>query len=127
MQQKAFFIINNDQIFYISQPITNIGRRLDNQLVIDNPHISRTHAQLKVMGDHYVLIDLKSTSGTFVNGQRIYTTELQPGDVITLADVTMVFGTETPPQKESYTKPFPPRPAGDTPTIFNAPDEDENE
>ena len=48
----------------------SIGRLPDNNVVIDNPAVSGRHARVYREGNHYVLEDLKSTNGTFVNGQR---------------------------------------------------------
>jgi pSer/pThr/pTyr-binding forkhead associated (FHA) protein len=72
---------------------------LENQLVIDDPRVSRTHAQLRAIKGRYVVFDLNSTGGTFVNGQRTSQSALYPGDVISLAGVTLVFGQDNPPPR----------------------------
>jgi pSer/pThr/pTyr-binding forkhead associated (FHA) protein len=74
--------------------VINIGRRVDNDLVIDDERISRVHAQLRAIKGRYVLFDLDSRGGTFVNDQRIHQSVLYPGDVISLAGVPLVFGQE---------------------------------
>lgn len=61
-----------------------IGRLEDNDLVFDNPYISRYHAEILVEGSRYVLRDLGSTSGTFANGERISRRSLKDGDSIRL-------------------------------------------
>lgn len=48
-----------------------IGRASDNQLIIDDPKVSRSHAQLEWNGAGYSLRDLGSVNGTFVNGERL--------------------------------------------------------
>ena len=48
-----------------------IGRWEDNDVVVDDRWISRTHAQVRREGDQYVIEDLDSKNGTFVNGRRI--------------------------------------------------------
>lgn len=88
----AFLIVDGTQIVQLTQPVVNIGRRDDNQLVIDDPRVSRVHAQLRAVRGRYILFDLDSTGGTFVNGQRIRQTTLQPGDVISLSGLPIVFG-----------------------------------
>ncbi len=51
--------------------------------------------ELRAIRGRYVLFDLNSTGGTFVNGQRITQFTLRPGDVISLAGVTIIYGEET--------------------------------
>jgi DNA-binding response OmpR family regulator len=48
-----------------------IGRWEDNDVVVDDRWISRTHARVRREGDQYVIEDLDSKNGTFVNGRRI--------------------------------------------------------
>ena len=90
--ENAFLIIEGVKIHPLKESVINVGRKLENHVVIDDPRISRTHAQLRVIKGHFVLFDLNSTGGTFVNGQRTSRTVLYPGDVISLAGVTLVFG-----------------------------------
>lgn len=89
---NAFLIVDGAQIFPISSPTVTIGRRPDNQLVIQDPRVSRVHAQIRVIGWQIALFDLDSSGGTFVNGKRIQQALLSPGDVISLAGVPLVFG-----------------------------------
>lgn len=112
----AFLIVNGEGHFPLDRPVVNIGRRLDNQLILDDPHVSRTHAQLRVKEGRYILFDLGSTAGTSVNGRRIKQHTLHAGDVIKLGDNRLVYGEDPggPPESSAaYTPPFPPRPAGD--------------
>lgn len=94
--ENAFLIIEGVKVFQLSQPVVNIGRRLDNTLVVDDPRVSRNHAQLRAIKGRYVLFDLNSTGGTFVNGQRANQTVLYPGDVISLAGLSLIFGQDNP-------------------------------
>ena len=70
-----------------------VGRDLNNDIVINDPEISRRHARLYVQGNGYVLEDLGSTNGTFVNGQRLLGPHvLRPGDTITFGErLNLVF------------------------------------
>jgi hypothetical protein len=92
LPRNAFLIVDGTRIFSLDQPVINIGRRSDNQLVIDDPRISRVHAQLRAVRGHFVIFDLNSTGGTFVNGKRIRQNTLFPGDVISLSNLPLVFG-----------------------------------
>lgn len=97
--ENAFLIVEGIKVFPLSQAVVNIGRRLDNQLVIDDPRVSRNHAQLRSIKGRFVVFDLNSTGGTFVNGQRTSQSVLYPGDVISLAGVALIFGQDNPPPR----------------------------
>ena len=96
---NAFLIVDGVKVFPLSQSVTNIGRRLDNQLVIDDPRISRNHAQVRAIKGRFVIFDLNSTGGTFVNGQRTSQSVMYPGDVISLAGVPLIYGQDNPPPR----------------------------
>jgi pSer/pThr/pTyr-binding forkhead associated (FHA) protein len=90
--------------------VVNIGRRPDNNLVIDDPSVSRVHAQLRAIRGQMVLFDLESTGGTYVNGQRVASSILYPGDVISLAHTQLVYGQDAPRSLDDspgYTRPSP--------------------
>lgn len=120
--QNAFLIINDTQNFPLDQTVISIGRKKDNQLVLDNPHISRVHAQIRVSKNHFVLFDLDATGGTFVNGQRITQHILQPGDVISLAGVPIIYGEETPLHEDTPVEDC----LGDTTKAGDFPEENES-
>jgi pSer/pThr/pTyr-binding forkhead associated (FHA) protein len=94
--QVNFLIVDGSRVVMIDKPVINIGRKADNHIVIDNEHISRYHAQIRRIKDHYVILDLNSTVGTSVNGERIDQAFLNPGDVISLGGVPVIFGQGVP-------------------------------
>ena len=96
--ENAFLIIEGVKVHPLKESVINIGRRLENHVVIDDPRISRNHAQLRAIKGRFVLFDLNSSGGTYVNGQRIGQGLLYPGDLISLAGVNLVFmqGTHLP-------------------------------
>jgi len=67
-----------------------IGRRDDNDVVIDDPSVSGHHAKIDSLGDRFVLIDLKSKNGSFVNKQLVDSHWLNHGDVITIGGHSLV-------------------------------------
>lgn len=72
--------------------VTTVGRDAAlNDVVIDDPAISRQHAKIRLEGGQFVLYDLATDNGTFVNDQRIIRSSLMDGDVIKLGETTLVF------------------------------------
>jgi len=64
-----------------------IGRDSSNGVAINDAEVSRKHSRLSFQGGKYVLEDLGSTNGTFVNGQRLSgPAVLKPGDVVSLGE-----------------------------------------
>ena len=90
--EYAFLIISGGQVYPLSEQVINLGRRLDNHIVIEDRRVSRMHAQIRAIKGRYVIFDLDSTGGTFVNRARISQSILYPGDVISLAGADLVYG-----------------------------------
>ncbi|MBU2623617.1 MAG: FHA domain-containing protein [Proteobacteria bacterium] len=69
----------------------NIGRREDNNVIIDNLAVSGHHAKVDSVGDGFLLTDLQSKNGSFVNEQFVASHWLKHGDVITIGKHNLVF------------------------------------
>jgi pSer/pThr/pTyr-binding forkhead associated (FHA) protein len=67
-----------------------IGRRKNNDVVIDDPAVSGHHARIDSVDNRLVLIDLKSKNGSFVNEQLVSTHWLKHGDVVTIGGHELV-------------------------------------
>ena len=93
--ENAFLIVNGRDIFDLDLPVINIGRSKANHLVIVDSRVSRQHAQIRATHGNYSIFDLESTGGTFINQNRISQSSLHPGDVISLAGVSLIYGNET--------------------------------
>lgn len=64
-----------------------IGRTSECDVCIqDDDRISRVHARLDWDGHNWIVVDLESTNGSFVNGEKITERRLEPGDVIEIGD-----------------------------------------
>lgn len=85
----AAFMLEGDQL--------TIGRDATNDIVINDAEISRRHARLTFQGGKYVLEDLGSTNGTFVNGQRLAGPRvLKAGEVVSFGEqIILVFEVNT--------------------------------
>ncbi len=71
--------------------VTTIGRERHNHMVVDDPLVSRRHCQIRRGDGEFILEDLGSVNGTFVNGQRIHRHVLRSGDVIRLGRTELTF------------------------------------
>ena len=107
-QPKAFLIVGGTQIYTLDEDIINIGRNLENDLVIDDPRVSRKHGQIRVVKGRHMLFDLGSSGGTFVNQKRIKQIALHPGDVLSLAGVPLVYGQDSQSQIDETKEYLPP-------------------
>jgi pSer/pThr/pTyr-binding forkhead associated (FHA) protein len=128
------FLVVNSQVFPLDREVINIGRSLENHLVIDDPSVSRAHAQLIAIKNHFMVFDQNSTGGTFVNGKRVSRTVLNSGDIISLAAVQMLYVENSPgllDKSWEQTRPFEQEPndeESDPHHPTNHPDlEDENQ
>ena len=80
------------QRLQVKTPVANIGRADYNDLVIPDPSVSTSHAKLQRREGVWVLVDLESTNGSFVDGERVKgDAPLAPGAMVRLGDVQLVF------------------------------------
>ncbi|MFO7679084.1 MAG: DUF3662 and FHA domain-containing protein [Chloroflexota bacterium] len=89
----AYLIVEGETHVALERPFLSIGRRTDNDLVLDSATVSRRHAQIRWRYNRFVLYDLSGRPGrTLVNGQPVTEYALQSGDVITLSDLKLIYG-----------------------------------
>lgn len=104
----AFLMVEGSRHYGLVKSETSIGRLLENDIVLDDPHVSRRHARVVLEPPSYLVYDRNSTAGTYVNGTRASGHRLRPGDVITIAGIDLVYGesqTGPPSESKSYTPP----------------------
>lgn len=77
--------------YALVHPITRIGRGTDTDLRIDDPGISRHHAELRRSGGDVTIADLGSTNGVVVNGRRVDEQRLRDGAQVRLGSTTLTF------------------------------------
>lgn len=73
-----------------------IGRTEGNHLAIDDEEVSRSHCRIKRRGDFYILEDLGSRNGTYVNGDKVVNTTLSNGDKILVGITEIQFLVSNP-------------------------------
>jgi hypothetical protein len=77
-------LVGNGQRTVLTGPRVLLGRSRECDMVIDDPNVSRRHAELRRQDDTWIVTDLGSTNGVKVNGRRVEHAVLKPGDEITL-------------------------------------------
>ena len=92
----AFLIVDGKRAVSLERPVTTIGRKSDNHIVIKNQHVSRYHAQIRNIKGRYLVMDLESTVGTSVNGKKVSQAFLREGDVISVGGTPLIFGVGDP-------------------------------
>jgi len=95
-------------------PSITIGRLHDNAIVIDQPAVSSHHACIFRDGAAFVLEDLQSTNGTFVNDRRISRCRLRHDDVIVIGTETLTFSERSQGPVADATAVNAEEPAGET-------------
>lgn len=76
---------------------TTVGRVEDNTFQIAEPSVSSHHCEILLRGPEVVVVDLNSTNGTFINGEKITETVLKPGQILRLGQIEMRLETDAPP------------------------------
>ena len=83
------------EVIAIFSEVTTLGRQADNDVVVDEPPVSRRHSAIVATVNGYYIRDLGSTNGTFLNRRRIFNDEfpLAHGDLVRMggSDVTFMF------------------------------------
>lgn len=96
----------------------SVGRKADNDIVIDNPAISGHHCRIALEGGTYYVEDLESTNGTYVNQKRVKKSGLHDNDVVGLAKHALVF-IEDKPEAPAAPPPTESKPAVDATMVLS--------
>ena len=93
--QAAPSLIDENNLLHIDlrpRQLTSFGRdHAGNDLLLDNPQISRRHLQIANRNGTFTATDLNSTNGTYVNGQRIQAVILNDGDILNIGPYRFMF------------------------------------
>jgi len=93
---RPFLILEGCRHVNLLQPTVSVGRAVDNDVIVEDPRVSRHHAQFRRRYGRYVLYDVGSSGGTQINGYPIEECVLHAGDVISLAGVQIVYSEDPP-------------------------------
>ncbi len=96
LNARSFAYLETQDELHTRHPVSGetfrIGRHADNELMVADASISRFHAEIKhELNSRYVIRDLESLNGVYVNGRKARTAILSNGDLIELGDVTVKF------------------------------------
>jgi hypothetical protein len=80
-----------DNSFPLVRDTYTLGRHRNNDIVINDPKVSSFHARLDRSSEGFVLVDLKSRNGSFVNGKRITHGVLKTGDEVRLGTARLLY------------------------------------
>jgi len=101
---SAYLIVDDEVVYEIaSNSVLNIGRLDTNDIVLDDYKVSREHAVLKFSKSEITLVDLASTHGSYVNGERIDRCVVNFGDTIQIVSHELTLSQEMPREKLSDT------------------------
>ena len=87
-------LLMGGKTFVIDRPQTVIGRSSRCDFVVEDPNVSRRHAELQRRDGEWYVVDLDSTNGISVNGKRVRNTRLSPGDEIGLGTARIRFNVD---------------------------------
>ena len=92
----AYLVVQDES--GIRYPITNttwrIGRTKDNELVLNDKSVSRRHAEIqRYSNGNFVIYDVDSLNGVFVNSEQVKKKKLREGDIIEIGDIYLRFST----------------------------------
>jgi hypothetical protein len=86
-------LVRGDRVYRLDGPAIVLGRSRQCDVVINDPNVSRRHAEVRREADGYVVVDLESTNGILVNGREVKRVALADGDRLQLGTTSLSFET----------------------------------
>ena len=84
-------LVRGDRVYRLDGPVTVLGRSRQCDVVINDPNVSRRHAEVRRDGQGYVVVDLDSTNGITVNDREVKRAALAEGDRLQLGTTSLRF------------------------------------
>ena len=106
---EAILLTESGAVIPLDGSVITLGRGPDCSIVLADPYASRQHAQIRLRGQTFVLLDAGSQSGTYVNGASVSEIVLHSGDVIQLGRSVFVYQDQQQTDDVQATQPMPPR------------------
>jgi Protein of unknown function (DUF3662)/FHA domain len=94
LEREVAYVSVDGERHAVRKRRTVIGRSKDCDLQLNDPNVSRRHAELRQEGTAYWIVDLDSTNGIEINGRRAKRAKLDPGDTVTIGSTDLVFDRE---------------------------------
>ncbi|HZS90122.1 MAG TPA: FHA domain-containing protein [Chloroflexota bacterium] len=83
--------LEGERTYTLCGALTTLGRGNSNDIILPDPMVSRRHCRIYWTGDRYVIEDLDSSNGTYLNNERIRIAFLSSGDTLQLGDQVLEF------------------------------------
>jgi DNA-binding NtrC family response regulator len=99
-QQFHLVLLDTDRagtVFPLAGEVLRIGKAPENDVVIEHPTVSRNHLLVRRQGDRFLVQDLDSTNGTFLDGAQVREAYLRPGALLEVGDVRLRFSPQVAP------------------------------
>jgi hypothetical protein len=94
-EQRTALLLMDGKRLVIGAAGVTMGRSRQCEVMVDDPNVSRQHAEIRPRGGSWVVTDLGSTNGSRLNGRRLeQPTVLKPGDEVELGTTTLTFALE---------------------------------
>ena len=94
-EERTALLLMDGKRLVIGAAGATMGRSRQCEVMVDDPNVSRQHAEIRPRGGSWVVTDLGSTNGSRLNGRTLeQPTVLKPGDEIELGTTTLTFALE---------------------------------
>lgn len=77
--------------YLLDEPVTTVGRHPDSDIFLDDITVSRRHAEIRLDGEGYVVADVGSLNGTYLNRERIDEHRLADGDLLQIGKFKLMY------------------------------------
>jgi pSer/pThr/pTyr-binding forkhead associated (FHA) protein len=82
--------------FYLNESVVSIGQLVSNDIFLEDPFVSRHHCVIRTEGDEYMIEDLNSANGTYINGELVKACSLTEGALIQIGTSLFRFRLQNP-------------------------------